>query len=518
MSAASLAAPPLHLVFSSVLPAALQIDQAVQQLLASLRGHCGVQGATCIFHDENLQRGWRTIRLEQAEDPGSPEPPDEVVRELVEQAAPYLLLWGRAEPVFMAGRESAPWRRGDVMALGAPITLEQESYGLLQAPPFLPEGRPLSQDLEVLVDTASFLARLMRLHSLAQQRELRLKRQNAALRHQLLKAGGEAPLVCESRAMQEVSRQAANVAPSRAPVLIQGEPGVGKKLAARLVHQLSDRARGPFVRVNLEDTPGDRLPAELFGRQGGSFPGPLGDPGRIEQAEGGSLYLEQVHCLPDRLQARLLRLMQYGEFERLGSTTLRPANVRLIAGATADLLRLTEQGRFRTDLYYRISVFPLDIPPLRDRLQDLEPLAALFLQQAKRQYGRELHFTPRALEALRRRRWPGNAAELKRLVDRLAILSDRPALDERLVCRALQLGDRPPVSAEAPQPPPTLQDMEMHEVVAALKRNRWVQHRAARELSITPRQMGYRIKKYGLERLVAEQKRKCKAGSRSAGC
>jgi Nif-specific regulatory protein len=518
MSAAAASPPALHLIFSSIVPEALQLDQAVEQLLRALQDHFGLGKACCILFEENLQQGWKTLWGASEENSRFGRLPDALVNELVELASPYVLLKGRLHPIPVDFEEPMPWLRSQVSAVGAPITLDQESFGLLHVEPFLPAPRPLSQDLEIVLHTTAFLARLMRLHSLAVQREQRLKRQNASLRYQVLKAEGELRFVGESRAVQELRRQASTVAPSSAPVLILGERGTGKELLARIIHQISNRAHGPFVKATLEDMEEEHMLAGLFGREGGSFPEPLGGAGLIEQAEGGVLYLEEIHHLPGRLQARLLRLMQYEEFERLGSTTVRKAAVRIIAGDSADLNELTTLGRFRPDLYYRLNVFPLEIPPLRLRLEDLEPLSAHFLHRAMRQYGRKLAFTPKALGALRKHYWPGNVQELELLVDRLAILSDRASLDERIVRQALQLGEREAEASLPSDSSPSLKEMEKNEVVAALKRNQWIQHRAAKELHITPRQMGYRIKKYGLGQLVAEQKRKCKTVRNGSRC
>ncbi|MGE4557325.1 MAG: sigma 54-interacting transcriptional regulator [Desulfovibrionaceae bacterium] len=518
MSAAVTSLPSLHLIFSSIVPEALQLEQAVEQLLRSLQDHFGLANACCILFEETLQQGWKTLWIASEESGRFGRLPDGLVNELVELASPYVLLKGQLHPVPVDPEEPMPWMRSQVAAIGAPITLDQESFGLLHIQPFLPDFRPLSHDLEIVLHTTAFLARLMRLHSLAVQREQRLKRQNASLRYQVLKAEGELQFVGESRIAQELRRQASTVAPSTAPVLILGEHGVGKELLARIIHQISDRSHGPFVKATLEDLEEDHMLADIFGREGGSFPEPLGGAGFIEQAEGGVLYLEETHHLPSRLQARLLRLMQYGEFERLGSTTLRKADVRIIAGDSADLGELTTLGRFRPDLYYRLNVFPLEIPPLRLRMEDLEPLSAHFLHRAMRQYGRKLAFTPKALEVLRSHYWPGNVQELELLVDRLAILSDRASLDDRIVRQALQLGEREVEASLPPESSPSLKEMEKNEVVAALKRNQWIQHRAAKELHITARQMGYRIKKYGLGQLVAEQKRKCKTIKNGSRC
>jgi formate hydrogenlyase transcriptional activator len=228
-----------------------------------------------------------------------------------------------------------------------------------------------------------------------------------------------------SRALRQVLRHVAVVAPTDATVLVLGETGTGKELIARAVHERSARRARPFVKLNCAAIPSSLLESELFGHERGAFTGAVTSrPGRFELANGGTLFLDEVGDMPLDVQAKLLRVLQEREFERLGATRTTKVNVRLVAATNADLHELMRAGRFRTDLYYRLSVFPIDVPPLRERPEDVEPLVRHFVDRFARRMQRCIETIPDAtLAALRRHRWPGNVRELENLMERSVILS-----------------------------------------------------------------------------------------------
>ncbi len=301
------------------------------------------------------------------------------------------------------------------------------------------------------------------------------------------------------------------VAPSRASVLLLGESGTGKTLVARIIHELSQRSRAPFVKLNCAAVPENLLESELFGHEKGAYTGATTTkPGRFEEADGGTIFLDEIGELPPGIQAKLLRFIQEREFERLGSTRTRKVDVRVIAATNRDLSKAVSDGSFREDLYYRLNVFPVDVPPLRERREDIALLARYFLEKAAKEYGRRLEFTGRSLDILENYHWPGNVRELENLIERLAILAEGPSVDAEALAFLLS-GD-----AEACDTPARsfhrMQEIERREILGALERNRWVQSWAARDLGFTLRQLGYRVKKFGLEAFINEQRKRACAG------
>ncbi len=269
--------------------------------------------------------------------------------------------------------------------------------------------KPLDAD-RVLVTLRNALAWL------DQQRQIEQLRQ---------RLGEGEQIVGESQAVKALLKAIERVAPTDARVLITGENGSGKELVARRIHRLSARAEGPFVDVNCAAIPNELIESELFGHEKGSFTGAHQQRmGRFEQADGGTLFLDEIGDMSLSAQAKVLRVLQEGKFERVGGTVTQQVNVRVIAATNKDLLAEAAENRFREDLYYRLNVVPLEVPPLRERPDDIPLLAKHFMELYLREQGmRPRLFTPAALEQLRGYRWPGNIRELRNLVERLLIMA-----------------------------------------------------------------------------------------------
>ncbi|MCO4770312.1 MAG: sigma-54-dependent Fis family transcriptional regulator [Deltaproteobacteria bacterium] len=249
-----------------------------------------------------------------------------------------------------------------------------------------------------------------------------LDKQVSVLRRSVVRRHG---MVGDSPALHRVIEAIRRAAPTQARVLITGESGVGKELVARAIHDLSRRAAGPFNKLNCAAIPENLVESELFGHERGAFTGAERRRlGRFERADGGTLFLDEIGEMPLSLQARLLRVLQEGELERVGGSTVIPVDVRVIAATNRDLSEEIAAGRFREDLYYRLAVLPIAVPPLRSRLSDVPALATALLSGACTQHDLPpIEWTDEALRALQRHDWPGNVRELGNLVDRLAILS-----------------------------------------------------------------------------------------------
>lgn len=250
-------------------------------------------------------------------------------------------------------------------------------------------------------------------------------------------------LLGESRAMEALRERIARVAPTGATVLLRGETGTGKELAARAIHRASKRAAGPMVTVNCAALPENLLESELFGHVRGAFTGAVTNkPGRVELAQGGTLFLDEIGELSPPLQAKLLRLLQEREYQPVGSSSTRRADVRFLAATHQDLEARVRSGEFREDLYFRLVVVPVDVPALRDRRSDIRVLARAFFVRARAAHGREdWRLDDDALDVLAAMPWPGNVRELQNAIERLVILGDGPTLDARAVGRVLGTTD-----------------------------------------------------------------------------
>jgi two-component system, NtrC family, nitrogen regulation response regulator GlnG len=252
------------------------------------------------------------------------------------------------------------------------------------------------------------------------------------------------PLVGRSPAMQEIYRALARLMQTDLTVMITGESGTGKELVARALHDYGKRKKGPFVAINMAAIPRDLIESELFGHEKGAFTGAnQRSAGRFEQAEGGTLFLDEIGDMPMEAQTRLLRVLQQGEYTTVGGRTAIKTNVRIIAATNKDLRNLIQQGLFREDLFFRLNVVPLRLPPLRERAEDVQDLVHHFFKIAASEGLPLKHIEPAALERMKRHRWPGNIRELENLVRRLAALYPQELVTEQLVDSELSADSSP---------------------------------------------------------------------------
>jgi len=272
-----------------------------------------------------------------------------------------------------------------------------------------------------------------------------------------------------SRALLEVLDLVRTVAPTNSTALIEGETGTGKELIARAIHEHSTRCDQPFVKVNCAAIPLGLLESELFGHERGAFTGAVARKmGRFEAANHGTLFLDEIGDMPLELQPKLLRVLQDGEFERLGSTQTQRANVRLIAATNKDVSKLVAQNQFRRDLYYRLNVFPIVVPPLRDRREDIPSLVRHFLRIYSEQMNKRIEWIPtEVMEALIAHCWPGNIRELQNFIERSVILTDGNTLTPPLS------GLRETIEIHPPKPI-TLEEVERHHIRKTLEQAHWV--------------------------------------------
>jgi formate hydrogenlyase transcriptional activator len=287
------------------------------------------------------------------------------------------------------------------------------------------------------------------------------------------------------------------VAPADSTVLIQGETGTGKEVIARAIHNLSPRKGQAFVKVNCAAIPLGLLESELFGHEKGSFTGAIAQRiGRFELAHKGTLFLDEVGDIPLELQPKLLRVLQEQEFERLGSTRTQRVDVRLLAATNASLTQMVAEKKFRSDLYYRLNVFPIDVPPLRDRRDDIPLLVRYFANKYARRMGKQIESIPKeTMNALSRYSWPGNIRELQNLMERAALLSTGPSLRVPLAEILTDSGLNPASGGNA------LEKTKREQIVRALRESNWVvggARGAAARLGLKRTSLAYKMQKLGI--------------------
>jgi formate hydrogenlyase transcriptional activator len=309
-------------------------------------------------------------------------------------------------------------------------------------------------------------------------------------------------LVGNSPALEAVLEQVERVAPTDSTVLILGETGTGKELIASAIHKVSRRCGRPFLKLNCAAIPFDLLESELFGHEKGAFTGAIAQKtGRFELAHTGTLFLDEVGDIPLALQPKLLRVLQEQEFERLGSGRTQRVDVRLVAATHRDLLQMVEQGQFRRDLFYRLNVFPITLPPLRQRQEDIPLLVTYFAEMFSRRMRKAIErIPPETMVAFRSHSWPGNVRELQNIVERAVILSTDGTLPNPLQPAEAKAGTP---AAAGPTPQRTLKDSERVLILEALESVGWVvggAAGAAARLGVKRTTLIHKMKKHGISR------------------
>jgi DNA-binding NtrC family response regulator len=336
-----------------------------------------------------------------------------------------------------------------------------------------------------------------------------LRAENQRLREELDHRYQFDNIVGRSPAMREIFHTVERVAPTRATVLLAGESGVGKDMIARAIHQHSPRKNHSFVKINCTALPENLMESELFGYEKGAFTGATASkPGKFEQADQGTAFLDEIGDVPPHIQVKLLRILQERQFERLGSNLTRHVDVRVIAATNVDLREALEEGRFREDLYYRLNVVPINIPPLRDRKEDIPFLAIHFVQKLSKELGaaaREI--SPAAVDRLLDHPWPGNVRELENTIERSLVLASGEILLPADIRIEAPRGLSTVTSQQAPLLPEgqTLEQWEQVMIREALRRANGNKSRAARMLGLTRNALRYRLSQMGIGNEAAEE-------------
>ena len=495
---------PLLLELSEILDRSMDLRAVLGPALEAMHRHMGMLRGTITL----LNRETGEISIEAAYGLSASEQRrgryrlgEGVTGRVVAEGRPAIVPRVSEEPQFLDKTGTLKELDRDSIAfLCVPIKLENEAIGTLSANRLFTGDVSLEEDVRLLRIIASMISRAVRLRQQAQEERQRLIEERARLREELKERFRPANIIGRSKAMQHVYDLIAQVARTDTTVLLRGESGVGKELVAQAIHYNSPRADGPFVKVSCAALPESIIESELFGHEKGAFTGATRQrPGRFERADGGTLFLDEVGDLSPATQVRLLRVLQEKEFERVGGTEPIRTDVRIIAATNRDLEDAIEHGAFRQDLYYRLNVFPIHIPPLRERRTDVMLLADHFVEKHSKEHGKNVRriSTP-AIDMLTSYHWPGNVRELENCIERAVLLSEDDVIHGHHLPPTLQTaeasGTVPPNDLEA-----VLDGVEREMILEALKSARGNMARAARNLGITERVMGLRIKKHGID-------------------
>jgi Nif-specific regulatory protein len=424
-----------------------------------------------------------------------------VTGRVVETGQPMVIPRIGDEPLFLdRTRSRSRIPKNQVSFLCVPIKVGQNVLGALSVDRLFTEEVALKEDLRLLSIIAAMVGQAVNLHHMVQEEKERLISENIKLHQELKERYCLQNIVGNSRKMQEVFQAIEQVSPSDASVLLRGESGTGKELVARAIHFNSPRARGPFVGVSCAALPESLIESELFGHERGAFTGALASKkGRFEAAHDGTIFLDEIGDLTPTVQVKLLRVLQEREFERLGGSRTMRVDVRIIAATHRDLEKEMEQGKFREDLYYRLNVFPIYLPSLRERKTDILLLAEHFLEKYSKRYDKSIRriSTP-AIDMLMAYHWPGNVRELENWIERAVIVCDEEVIYSYHLPATLQTAEATGTQVRAPLKAAVAQ-FESDLIIDALKSTRGNRSKAAQLLQTTERILGYKIQNYGID-------------------
>jgi Nif-specific regulatory protein len=489
---------------SQILDRSMDLREVVGPVLEAIAEHMGMLRGTLTL----LNRESGEILIEAAhglsdkqKERGRYKKGEGVTGQVVATGCPAVVPHISEEPLFLdrtGARRNL--QKNDISFICVPIKMGNEVIGALSADRLFDEAVSFEEDTRLLAIIASMIAQAVRLRQSAQEERHRLLEENSRLQSELKERFRPSNIVGNSKGMRAVYDLIAQVSKSEATVLIRGESGTGKELVAHAIHYNSLRAGRSFIKVNCGALPESVVESELFGHERGAFTGAIATrKGRFELAHGGTIFLDEIGDLSPTTQIKLLRVLQEKEFERVGGTGTIKASVRVIAATNRDLEELIALGQFREDLYYRLNVFPIHVPPLRERKTDISLLADYFVDKYGKIDNKVIRriSTP-AIDMLMTYHWPGNVRELENCIERAILLSTDAVIHGHHLPPTLQTAEASG-TAHVGTLDGTLDVMERDLIMDALKNARGNKAKAARALGISERIMGLRVRKFGIE-------------------
>ncbi len=496
----------LSLLFdiSRALDQSMDIREVLAPTLQALADHMGMSRGTLTLL--NRKTGEIAIEVAHGLSPnqrkrGKYRLGEGITGKVVQTGKPAVIPRISDDPLFL-DRTGARKRlkKTDISFLCVPIKIGKEVIGALSADRLFDKTVSFEEDIRLLSTIASMIAQAVRLRQTAQEEQQRLIEENLRLREELKDRFHPANIIGNSREMQAVFDLIDHVSKADTTVLIRGESGTGKELVANAIHYHSHRVGGPFIKVNCAALPETVIESELFGHEKGAFTGATAQrKGRFELASGGTIFLDEIGDLSAATQIKLLRVLQEKNFERVGGTQTLQANVRIIAATNRNLEALIEEGKFREALYYRLNVFPIHLPPLRERKADILLLADHFVEKYNTIHHKNIQriSTP-AIDMMMSYHWPGNVRELENCIERAVLLSKDDVIHGHHLPPTLQTAEATDTHlSETLQE--ALDNLERELIIEALKETGGNKARAAKRLGITERIMGLRVEKHGID-------------------
>lgn len=485
---------------SVLLDQSLDLREVVNPVLESISDKLNMQHVTLTLL--NRQTGDILIEAahglsEQQASRGRYKLGEGVTGQVILNGTPMVIPKTSESPLFLDKTKRG--KRPDTSFVCVPIKEGKEIIGALSIDRVYQEESVLEDDVRILTIIASMIAQAVKLRRAAQEEQERLEEENMRLREELKDRFRPSNIIGNSHEMQIVYDQIAQVSRSPATVLIHGETGTGKELVAHAIHYNSDRADKPFVKAHCAALPETIIESELFGHEKGAFTGATTErKGRFELAHGGTLFLDEIGDIPPSIQIKLLRVIQEREFERIGGTRTIQVNVRVITATNKDLLALVNEGKFREDLYYRLHVFPIYVPPLRKRKADIVLLADFFLDKYAKSSGRQIRrLSSAVIDMLMSYHWPGNVRELENVIERSVLVAEGDVIHPHHLPPTLQTAETS--GTETKGSLKSLVDLyERDLIIDALKSSRGNVAAAARALGATQRILGYKVSKHGI--------------------
>ncbi len=431
-----------------------------------------------------------------------------ITGKVVEKGEPMIIPDIGKEPLFLnRTRARGDVKRQNISFVCIPIKMKGETLGVLSVDRLFKDADiSFEEDVRLLTIVGSLIGQNLKIHQMIQRDKQKLLEENRELQSELKGKYKLENVIGTAKSMVEVYKTVQKVAPTRATVIIRGESGTGKELIARAVHYNSPRVGKPFLKVSCAALPETLLESELFGHEKGSYTGASEMvKGRFELADGGTLFLDEIGDISPATQVKLLRVLQEKKFERVGGTKTFSVDVRIIAATNRNLERAIAEGKFREDLYYRLNVVPIFLPSLRDRKEDVALLLSHFLHKYNEENKTNYKFAPEVVARLVGYRWPGNVRELENTVERMAVMAKDNVLSLEDVPMPFEIAPEGTATEASPagafsvaavSSGSTLADVEKMKVMEAMERCGGVQAKACKLLGITPRQLGYKLKKY----------------------